>query len=91
MSKETKDKTISIRLTSETLNKLDVCAKTEDKDRTELVREAIDYYLGKDEDLEVDIETLKIEVGDLKEVIKSLKKQVMEHQSLLNKHFLQKD
>ena len=44
MSKETKDKTISIRLTSETLNQLNVCAKTEEKDRTEVIREAIDYY-----------------------------------------------
>ncbi|MDJ0508971.1 MAG: ribbon-helix-helix protein, CopG family [Crocosphaera sp.] len=90
MSKEIKDKTVSIRLTSETINKLNLCAKSEEKDRTEVIREAINYYLGKDEDLEVDVETLKREVGDLKEVIKCLKKQVLEHQSLLNKYFLEK-
>lgn len=88
MSKETKNKTISLRLSHQTVERLDSVAKVEQKDRTEILREAIDYYLGKGEDSEVAIEALRIEVTDLKQIITNLENQVREHQSLLNKYFL---
>lgn len=51
MSKIGKDKTISIRLSQTMLEALDARAILDDKDRTQVIREAIAHYLELPEDL----------------------------------------
>ncbi|MDB9305568.1 ribbon-helix-helix protein, CopG family [Nodularia spumigena CS-591/12] len=50
MSKISKDKTISIRLSQVMLEALDARAALDDKDRTQIIREAIAQYLDLPED-----------------------------------------
>lgn len=70
MSKVGKDKTISIRLSQTMLEALDARAILDEKDRTQVIREAIAQYLELPEDsveekvnlLEQDIEKLREQV-----------------------------
>lgn len=54
MARTSKDKTISIRLSQAMLESLDARAVLDEKDRTQVIREAIAKYLEMDEEDEIE-------------------------------------
>ena len=84
MSKIGKDKTISIRLSQTMLEALDTRAIVDEKDRTQVIREAIAQYLGLPED------SVEDRVDLLEQSIDKLREQVQiteERTDLLEMHF----
>ncbi len=70
MSKIGKDKTISIRLSQTMLEALDTRAIVDEKDRTQVIREAIAQYLGLPEDsVEDRVNLLEQSIDKLREQI----------------------
>ncbi|WP_313954437.1 ribbon-helix-helix domain-containing protein [Anabaena subtropica] len=67
-----KDKAISIRLSQSMLEALDARAILEEKDRTQLIREAISLYLG----LPEDENTIEDRVSSLEQSISNLNKKI---------------
>ncbi|WP_414549233.1 ribbon-helix-helix protein, CopG family [Anabaena sp. CCY 0017] len=70
MSKISKDKAISIRLSQTMLEALDARAILDDKDRTQVIREAIALYLELPQDL------VESRVNSLEQDIEKLREQV---------------
>ncbi|MEH2339242.1 ribbon-helix-helix protein, CopG family [Nostoc sp.] len=86
MSKIGKDKTISIRLSQTMLEALDARAIIDEKDRTQVIREAIAQYLGLPED------SVEDRVDLLEQVIEKLREQVQlteERTDLLEIQFIE--
>lgn len=70
MSKIGKDKTISIRLSQTMLEALDARAIVDEKDRTQVIREAIAQYLGLPEDsVEDRVDFLEQSIDKLREQV----------------------
>lgn len=70
MSKNGKDKTISIRLSQFMLEALDARAILDEKDRTQVIREAITQYLGLPEDsIEDRVDFLEQGLNNLREQV----------------------
>lgn len=77
MAKSNKGKTISIRLTELMLEALDARAFLEEKDRTQVIREAIKKYLDlPEESVENKLEVLEKEQNSLNKVIDKLQNQL---------------
>ena len=71
--KPNKDKTISIRLSESMLEALNDRALTEDKDRTQVIREAIKKYLDlPEESIEDKLEALETNNNSIEKQIKAL-------------------
>ncbi|MFB2893291.1 ribbon-helix-helix protein, CopG family [Aerosakkonemataceae cyanobacterium BLCC-F50] len=70
MSKTGKDKAISVRLSQEMLEALDARAVLDEKDRTQVIREAIAQHLGLSLDpVEERIATLEERVDELSRLV----------------------
>ena len=77
MAKNSKDKTISIRLSQLMLEALDARAILDEKDRTQVIREAISKYLDlPEESVENKLEVLEKEQNSLNKVIDKLQGQL---------------
>lgn len=77
MAKSNKGKTVSIRLTELMLEALDARAFLEEKDRTQVIREAIKKYLDlPEESVENKLEVLEKEQSSLNKVIDKLQNQL---------------
>jgi len=73
MAKNSKDKTISIRLSQLMLEALDARAILDEKDRTQVIREAISKYLDlPEESVENKLQVLEKEQDSLNQVIDKL-------------------
>lgn len=73
MAKNSKDKTISIRLSQIMLEALDARAILDEKDRTQVIREAISKYLDlPEESVENKLQILEKEQDSLNKVIDKL-------------------
>lgn len=79
MNNDKKDKTISIRLSAEMLDKLRDRALTEQKDRTEVIRDALSIYL------EMPESNLEIRVSNLEEKTEFWEKERKQQQEKVNK------
>lgn len=78
--KNYKDKVISIRLSEEMLNALDSYAVSNEKDRTQVIRNAISHYLNLEESLEDKIEKLTKRQNTLDNLLTNFDSQ-LQHQS----------
>lgn len=77
MAKNSKDKVISIRLSEEMLNALDARAVLYEKDRTQVIRDAISHYLDLPEErVEEKIEELRKKQDSLDSLITKLRSQL---------------
>lgn len=77
MAKTNKDKTISIRLSQLMVEALDARAILDEKDRTQIIREAISKYLNLPEDsVEERLESLEEKHNSLHELVSKLHKQL---------------
>lgn len=93
MSKEAKDKGISIRLYEDMLEALDAYADKERKARTQVIREAITQYLNlpkqsveqKIDSLEQEIESLRSELENANQKINSFETRIEKFEILLSK------
>ena len=75
--KSSKDKTISIRLSESMLEALNDRATTEDKDRTQVIREAIKKYLDlPEESIEDKLEALETNSNSIEKQIKALNRKL---------------
>ncbi len=76
-SKTNKDKTVSIRLSQSMLEALDARAGIDDKDRTQVIRNAIEKYLDlPEESVEDKLETLEKQNSSLEKQIEALDKEL---------------
>jgi predicted transcriptional regulator len=77
MKKTNKDKTISIRLSESMLEALDTRAVLDEKDRTQVIREAINQYLDlPEESIDDKVEILEKKQNSLDKVIEKLNHQL---------------
>jgi metal-responsive CopG/Arc/MetJ family transcriptional regulator len=77
MAKSNKDKTVSIRLSELMLEALDARAFLEEKDRTQLIRDAITKYLDlPEESVENKLQVLEKEQSSLNQIIDRLRNQL---------------
>jgi hypothetical protein len=77
MAKSNKDKTVSIRLSELMLEALDARAFLEEKDRTQLIRDAITKYLNlPEESVEDKLQVLEKEQNSLNQIIDRLRSQL---------------
>ncbi|AFZ36869.1 hypothetical protein Sta7437_3363 [Stanieria cyanosphaera PCC 7437] len=77
MAKTNKDKTVSIRLSELMLEALDARAFLEDKDRTQVIREAIKKYLDlPEESVEDKLQVLEKKQNSLNQIIDRLHNQL---------------
>lgn len=73
MKKTNKDKTISIRLSESMLEALDARAVLDEKDRTQVIREAINQYLDlPEESIEDKVQILESKQNSLNQIIEKL-------------------
>jgi predicted DNA-binding protein len=78
MARTSKDKTISIRLSQTMLEALDARAVLDEKDRAQVIREAIAKHLETDDEIESQISLLEQSVTELKRGYQQQKKKTDE-------------